>query len=202
LTIALEAEWRTLEALAAFRRGQKTKVELFLLFAAPMFTRVLRVDGSPVRTEDEAVIDGMYGCVEWREIYVARLDGRLSPAEARDEYINLMRYRLEKVLGYRWTHPLEIRNEGGSPIYYMIFATDHEAGTRIMSSIYASAAAEFPAMREQARRTRREIVEAKSGVMSLFGTEDAGLRAPPRRGERFYEHEPPWTPWFMVADEG
>ena len=31
----MEAEWRTLEALADFRAKEKTKVELFLLFAGP-----------------------------------------------------------------------------------------------------------------------------------------------------------------------
>ena len=199
----MEAEWRTLRALADFRSGQKTKVELFLLFAAPMFTRLLRVDGTAVRPEDEATIDAMYGCEEWREIYQARLDGQIEPSDARDDYLNLMRWRLETVLGYQWTHPLEIKNENGSPIYYMIFATDHEAGTKIMSSLFAKAAAEFPAMREEVRRLKKRQDEAASGVMSLFSDEDdAALQAPVRRGERFYIHEPPTQPWFLSDENG
>ena len=190
----MEAQWRTLAALAGFRAHQKTKVELFLLFAAPMFGRLLRVDGASVREEDESAIDEMYGCGDWRGVYRARLAGRISPSLARDEYINLMRWRLENQLGYRWTHPLEIRNEGASPIYYMIFATDHKAGTRIMSSLYAKAAAEFPAMRAETRRERRRRDETESGVQSLFGPDDDALWAPIQRGERFYEHEPPRAP--------
>jgi three-Cys-motif partner protein len=195
----MEAAWSTLKAVAEFRRG-KTKAELWLLFAAPMFSRVLRVDGTEVRPEDAAAIDAMFGTRDWREIYEARLVRQILPADARHEYLNLMRWRLQTILGYRWTHPLEVRNERGSPIYYMVFATDHDVGTKIMSDLYARAAAEFPAMREETRRVRRRQEEAERGVLSLFGEDDTELDAPPKPGERFYEHEPPWTPWFLEAE--
>ncbi len=65
-----------------------------------------------------------------------------------------------------------------------------------MSGIYASAAAKFPAMRENARRVRSQAREAELGVMSLFD-DDESLVDPPRPGERFYEHEPPARPWFL-----
>ncbi len=197
----MEAEWRTLEALATFKKGQKTKVELFLLFAAPMFVRVLRIDGAAVRPKDEKAINAMFGSEDWRHTYKARVDGEIEPSEARYEYVDLMRWRLEKVLCYKWTHPLEVRNERGIPIYYMIFATDHEVGTKIMSHLYANAAAEFPAMREETRRIRQEIAERDSGVTSLFGDDDALLQAPVKRGERFYEHSPPSTPRFLKGDD-
>jgi three-Cys-motif partner protein len=197
----MEAAWTTLEALAEFRRERKTKVELWLLFAAPMFTRVLRVDGAPTRAEDIAAIDAMFGCRDWHAIYEARLALDIDPAAARREYLNLMRWRLEQVLGYTWTHPLEVRNEAGQPIYYMIFATDHPAGTRIMSDLYAKAAEEFPAMRVEARRTRRSIDDAEAGVGRLFNDDDLELRGPVRTGERFYEHEPPWRPPLLGEEE-
>lgn len=195
-----EAEWRSLKALSQFRPAHLTKTELFLLFAAPMFTRLLRVDGTPVRPEDETAIEALFGTSEWRHIYEARLARELEPSQARDEYLNLMRWRLERQLGYRWTHPLEVRNERGQIIYHMIFATDHEAGDRIMRNIYAQAAAEFPAMREQARRLRKQQRESEIGVMSLFGESDDDYYAPPKPGERFYEYEAPTRPWFMAAD--
>lgn len=193
----MEAAWTTLAALADFRRGQKTKAELWLLFAAPMFARVLRVDGAEVRLEDAAAIDRMYGTTDWRHIYHARLDRDIEPGDAREHYLNLMRWRLETVLGYQWTHPLEVRNEQGGPIYYMVFATDHDVGTKIMSDLYARAAADFPAMREAARRLRRRREQEAHGVISLFGEDDAALDSPPKPGERFYEHEPPLMPWFL-----
>lgn len=194
----MEAAWTTLDAIAHFRRG-KTKAELWLLFAAPQFARLLRVDGGEVRDEDIVVIDRLFGTHDWWNIYEARLVGQVEPAAAREGYLNLMRWRLESDLGYRWTHPLEIRNERGLIIYYMIFATDHAAGTEIMSDLYARAAEEFPAMREEARRVKQGQDDDAHGLVSLFGS-DVDLTAPPRAGERFYEHEPPTRPWFL--DEG
>ncbi len=197
----MQAEWRTLKALAAFRKSPQTKVELFLLCAVPMFTRLLRVNDGTVSPEAEGKIDAMYGCPDWREIYQARLSGRLSPSDARDEYLNLMRWRLETELRYKRTHPLEIKNVNGSPIYYMIFATDHEAGTRIMSHLFARAAAQFPAMREEAHRRREKARLDASGMLSLFSDEDnAALRTPVTEGEQYYEYEPPWRPWFISEE--
>lgn len=196
----MEAAWSTLVALANFRRHQKTKVELWLLFAAPQFARLLRVDGTEVRSEDVSAIDRIYGTADWQHIYEARLAGDIEPGEARDEYVNLMRWRLEHDLGYRWTHPLEVRNEQGGLIYFMVFATDHSVGTKIMSDLYAGAAAEFPAMRQDARRLRRRLDEKAHGVQSLFGEDESQLDAPAKPGERFYEHEPPWRPRHLTPD--
>ena len=193
----MEARWCTLRALARFKRGRRYKAELFLLFAPPMFSRVLPVDGREVRPTDVDVISQMYGTMEWRHIYLARLKNKLEPSQAREEYLNLMRWRLENNLGYRWTHPIEVHNERGHIIYYMIFATDNDAGDRIMRSVYAQAAAEFPRMREEARRTRRQLDNNSMGLTSLFGDEDQSLWAPVQPGERFYDHYPPSKPWFL-----
>ena len=192
-----EAKWKTLEALANFRPARLTKAELFLLFAAPMFTRLLRVKGGQVRSQDIEDITALFGFDDWQRIYEARLAKSIEPGQARDEYLNLMRWRLETKLGYKWTHPLEVRNEKNHIIYYMIFATDHEAGNRIMSNVYAQASAEFPAMREYALRRRNQQQKEQSGVMSLFGKDDNSLWAPAKPGERFYRHEPPEEPWFI-----
>ena len=192
----MEAEWRTLKALADFRSKQNTKVELFVLFAAPQFIRLLPKDGSGVRPEDEKKIDSLFGTHDWWHIYAARLADEIEPGEARDQYLNLMRWRIEQVLGYERTHPLAIHNVDGAEIYSMIFATDHEAGTRIMSEIFASAAAKFPAMREQARQERSLARETERGLQRLFD-DDESLTGPPKTGERFYEHEPPTRPWFL-----
>lgn len=193
----MEAEWRTLEALARFKEGRRWKVEIFYYFAPPMFSRVLPVDGQPVREEDAAKIDRMYGIKEWRHIYQARLLSTIEPAQARKEYLNLMRWRLQETLGYQWTHPIEVRNEQGVVIYYMIFATDHQVGDRIMSDIYARAAAEFPMMREEARRFRKQQEDKSQGRVSLFGAEDQALWDPIRPGEPFYQYEPPTRPWCL-----
>ena len=193
----LEAEWRTLEHLARFKRRQKYKVEIFYYFTPPMFMRMLPVAGQPVREENMETIDCMYGTKDWYHIYQARLHGRLQPSQAREEYLNLMRWRLQEVLGYEWTHPIELRNERGRVIYYRIFATDHPAGDRIMRSIYSKAANEFPDMMIEARRIRRQEADEKAGIKSLFGEDDAELWQPIQPDEQFYEYEPPTKPWFL-----
>src|SRR4051812_8551309 len=54
-------------------------------------------------------------------------------------------------IGYSTTHPLELTNTKAGPLYHMVFATDHPAGTKIMSSLYTRASKEIPAMRQEAR---------------------------------------------------
>lgn len=187
--------WTTLEALARHRTGEH-KVELWLLLPVALFVRTLPVDGRPVTDNNAAALTAMFGTDQWRAIYRARLAGKLDPSEAREEYVNLMRWRLQNDLGYRSTHPLEVLNESNRPIYHMIFATDHEAGTRIMTHIYNKTAEEHPEMREAVRRRRQEEEREASGVMSLFTPDQLEeLTAPRRQGERFYEYVPPWTPY-------
>jgi hypothetical protein len=111
-----------------------------------------------------------------------------------------MRWRLQEVLGYRWTHPLEIFNERGSSIYHMIFATDHEAGDRIMTSLYNRAANEFPAMRQAARQRRARLAEEAAGIQTLFGSELDTLYAPVAANERLYEYSPPWEPYGTAPE--
>lgn len=78
----------------------------------------------------------------------------------------------------------------------MIFATDHPAGDKIMTSLYNAAANEFPVMRRDARRRRTRLAERKAGVQSLFGDDQAESRAVGPQ-EKLYQHAPPWTPYGM-----
>lgn len=196
---ATEARWSLLKALAEFKGAKRYKAELFYLFSPQMFQRLLRTKAELVRDEDRQTISDVFGTDEWQVIYDAKLSGKISAAEATSEYLNLMRWRLQTVLGYRWTHPIEMKNEAGSPIYYMIFATDHDAGDRIMRHLFATAAAEHPRMREEARRLRSALDEAPK---TLFEADELlALDAPIQEDERFYEHQPPVRPWWQEADE-
>ena len=195
--------WRTLEALAAHKGSRaKTKVELWLLFPDPLFARMLPRTGD-VRPADNAAITAMYGDPQWHAIWRAKLDDEIAPADAREEYVNLMRWRLEGALGYRWTHQLEIRNTGGVPIYHLIFATDSEPGHNIMTHLYDQAAAEFPAMAQAARSLRVRRRREAHGQYDLFSTLDPedpdvlGIPVPTpstATRQRLYVHEPPDEP--------
>ena len=90
-----------------------------------------------------------------------------------------MRWQLERALGYRFTHSFELKNTRGATLYHMIFATDHDAGTRIMESIYNNAAQRVPEM-------QKEACDAARGQLSL----DIDVAA----ATEGYRYEPPWEP--------
>ena len=148
----LEVDWQTLEMLAAHKTGSKYKTELWMLFASPAFMRVLSL--SDPTDESAAQVTRLFGTEAWRPIHRMRCAGELTPEESRNEFVNLMRRRLEVDLGYARTHSLHLKSERGVPLYHMLFATDNEAGDRIMSSVYAAAARMIPAMAREAREQR------------------------------------------------
>lgn len=105
---------------------------------------------------------------------------------ARQEYVNLMRWQLGQVLGYGITHAVELHNEHGTPMYTMVFATDHKAGHKIMSHLYREAYPAYPQMRIDQRRQR----ERDLGVATLF--EALGEADPTYEvADANYVHQPP-----------
>lgn len=209
----LEVRWETLKALADHKSGYKTKVELWLLFATPGLMRTLTLpkpvadaslfdaleeqadpaaDPAPaLRHEDERRATALYGSEHWRAIYERRCDGSFGPTRAREEYLNLMRWRLEKTLGYQYTHPMLVKREDGVPLYHMIFATDHQAGNKIMQHLYTSAAQDLPRMAEEAKERKRAEATA-TDAPTLFDT--AGEEPLPVGPAPRYEYKPPWPP--------
>jgi hypothetical protein len=65
--------------------------------------RTLARDETKMSKADEERATRWLGDESWRAIYAARLRDEID-ATAREEYVNLMRYRLEQDLGYRWTY--------------------------------------------------------------------------------------------------
>jgi len=168
--MGLQTEWETLDKLSKWRQG-KTKTELWLLFPEPAFERVLGL--APASDWDVASqLTALYGSEEWLGIHQRRKKGLLSPDETRAEYVNLMRWRLERVLGYRKTLPLALCNVSGHPVYTMIFATDHQAGRSIMEDVYGHADVhEIPALRSQALALRERKRQEAKGLQRLFDVE-------------------------------
>jgi hypothetical protein len=85
--------------------------------------------------------------------------------------VNLMRWRLEKVLGYGETLALSIHNTNGQDLYDMIFATDHAAGERIMAHLYRRSPAQQRVMRQHALLLRRDRKRSERGEDALFDVE-------------------------------
>jgi three-Cys-motif partner protein len=187
--------WATIRALAEHKTGSKNKVELWLLFPVGFFTRNLPTKGGILTPEAAADLTSMFGTGEWGEIYNDRLAGKLTGSAAAEEYLNLMRWRLESVLGYRRAHALEVKNEQGARLYDMIFATDNEAGDRIMTYLYNQALEDFPAMRRQALARHRMPTPVTVEVLELFDLEPYGPPSEPDQPPVSYRYEPPGPPY-------
>ncbi len=185
----MELAWHTIAALGNHKRGYRAptsekpeyKVELWLLFPTGGIVRTLALDEAKVSDADVARANRLLGTEQWRPIYELRLRDEISGATARDEYVNLMRWRLERELGYRFTHPFELKNTRGAVLYHMVFATDNDVGTRIMEAIYDNAMRRLRAMLQEAR-------DRASGQQVL----DLGVETP--RADVGYRYEPPWEP--------
>ncbi|MGO8871632.1 MAG: three-Cys-motif partner protein TcmP [Acidimicrobiales bacterium] len=188
----LQVAWNTVARLAAWRADKKTKVEQWILLPEPALARVLGLQGAQGRRSAQR-LDELFGTRDWIAIHQLRREGSISALEMRAEFVNLLRWRLETVLGYKTTHALQIINTAGHPVYTMVFATDSEAGDRIMSHVYDSAATStIPTMQMMAQKARRRRRESESGVVKLPGFEDFGEPLPAKTGK--YDHVSPWEP--------
>lgn len=188
---AAEISWATIESLAKYKAADRTKVELWILFADGLVPRGAYggIDG-PVLDEFATRMDEMFGTRYWRVIRRGRVDGLLAPADFRAELVNLMRWRLEKDLHYRTTLPLSFVNERGTPLYTMIFATDHDVGSRIMKSVFAGAERALEDMQSQARIRRKREREEERGVYALF--DDPGSQTAASVSPTFQAPRLPW----------
>jgi three-Cys-motif partner protein len=189
---AAEVHRSTLEALSTFRTSKRGfPTELWLLFAPSMLRRGLASDSDEAVEDFTARVDALFGTTAWRAIHGARLAEVLTADQHRDESVNLMRWRLENVLGYQRTHSFNMFNVSGVPLYTMIFATSNLTGDKIMADIYAKAARLRPQMQAEAAAKQRQAREQQAGMLELF---DDDLVVKARHGSP-YLHIPPTTPW-------
>ncbi|QXJ22530.1 three-Cys-motif partner protein TcmP [Actinomadura graeca] len=169
-----EVEWPTLVKLARHKRQDKPKTELWLLCASGLIPRGLRIRGNL----DPGVVsrtNEMFGTDEWFDALEATQNGILSGPQFEHELTNLMRWRMERVLGYRKTRAFRVMNTNGRDIFEMIFATDHDAGDKIMKWSYEKAQRQQPALRLRAKLSRLQAKEEERGEVGLF---DAASLAP------------------------
>ena len=180
----IELHWDTIRALADHKRSKTYKIELFMLFATPAIMRIAGLTPERAVPNAEGRLSALFGCEDWRPIVEARRTGAIGGDQAREAFVNLMRWRLANDLDYQSTHVLEFKNSTGTPIYHMVFATDNDAGDRIMANLYATAAARNQDMAQEAR-------EHKTGAASLFA--DSAIKPPT------YRASPPVDPGEYLA---
>lgn len=192
----LQVSWSTVQRLADWRRGKKTKVEQWILMPEPAIARVLGLRGVQGRRSAKR-LDRLFGCRDWLPIHQARRNGELSADEMRAEFVNLYRWRLEESLGYRTTHALQIVTTDNRPVYTLVFATDSHPGDRIMGHLYGSAAtAKIPALQARAQVARQLRQESQAGVLRLPGMNEYEVEAVAPQG--VYQHVPSWEPVPLV----
>lgn len=123
-----ELDWQTVEAISAHKASRPNKVEQLILFPTDMgFVRL-----APDHPE---LVTRIFGHERWIEIFERRRAEQITADEARGEYVRLYAAGLRD-LGYRTVLDRQITKGDGSPMYFLIFATDHDAGERIMNHCF------------------------------------------------------------------
>lgn len=124
-----ELEWESVEAIAEHKRGHSPfKVEQLILFPTDMgFVRL-----APDHPE---LVTRIYGHDRWKLIYERRSTNMITAEQARSEYVRLYAEGLTN-LGYRTVLDRQIKKSNSSPMYFLIFATDNDAGETIMDWVF------------------------------------------------------------------
>ena len=189
-----EVRWSTLDALARFKRPDKWKAELWLLCASGLLPRGLRLRTGKLDTAVADQMTAMFGTDVWLGALTMAREGRLTGSQFRAELTNLMRWRLETVLGYKTTMVFKVTNTGGSEIFDMIFATDHPVGEKIMKDIYSKAMQRQPDLRQRALLQRRQDREEERGLFGMFDLDEIAPEPGQSQVRVEYEHVPPTPP--------
>lgn len=124
-----ELAWPTVQAIADHKRGHSpNKIEQLILFPTDMgFVRL-----APKHPD---LVTRIYGHDDWRDIYARRESKQISAETARGEYVRMYAEGFKR-LGYATVLDRQIKKSTGHPMYFLIFATDNDAGERIMDSVF------------------------------------------------------------------
>ena len=121
-------------------------------------------------------------------IHQRRVSGEYDPERTRAEFVNLYRWRIQKVLGYKTTHALQLGNVSDQPVYTMIFATDVAAGHSIMGDVYDHALMhEIPQLRAHAvgvRTAKRDLEKGSRDSSCLRMSQPRKAMCTSSRGSR------------------
>lgn len=126
-----ECHWATVKKLATHKK-QGNKIELFYFLAVKWLHRSF--SGLTVDTQKA---QKWWGSDDWVDLK------KLSQVDITTR----MQQRLRNEFGYRYAHawPIWERDSAeGSVMYYMIHATDHEDGPKLMWRAYRQAVADIP----------------------------------------------------------
>ena len=131
-----ELQWSTVTAVADLKRGRPAKIEQLIVFPTDAgFLHDLPTADLPPEFDPRRI----FGNDRWVDVYVRRRKGVISPEEARTAYVKLYAQGL-KDLGYHRVQARQISRRGrpGRPLYFLLYATDGEAGARNLDGCFES----------------------------------------------------------------
>jgi three-Cys-motif partner protein len=132
-----DVAWSTVRALADHKRNHhRFKIEQLILFPTDTgFMRLLSRD--QLSAEGAGRVRRMMPDGRFRQVWADRGSGRISPAVARARYVEIYEGGLRE-LGYETVLSRAIRRgEDNRIMYYLVFATDNQAGKNIMQSVFS-----------------------------------------------------------------
>jgi three-Cys-motif partner protein len=130
----VELHWATVRDVAAYRRGMR-KAELLILFSTEGLNRMLPVENEIAVPNEMALNIFFPPEAGWRRTWERRRADELSPAAARQFYVDGYVEGL-RALGYASVTTRAVTRANGALVYHLVFATDHEAGERIMRHVF------------------------------------------------------------------
>jgi hypothetical protein len=104
---------------------------------------------------------------------------------------------VHRVIGYKESLALTVRNTNGSDLYDMIFVTDHPVGEKIMKHLYGNSWAQQEAMRQHALAVRRAKRRSTQGEDPLFDAPPEFYVPVGDGHEQAVIHEPPREPFRL-----
>ena len=132
----LNVNWNVIQTA-----GEMQSIEAFynfMLMDANM--NVLWRNPDRVSTVQSARLDKAWGDHSWRDIAYSKSPGLFGDIETKadnETVAEAFRQRLQKVAGFKYVpQPLPMRNEQGSVIYYLYFASPNATGGGIVRDIF------------------------------------------------------------------
>lgn len=133
---ALNVDWKVIETA-----GKMRSLEIFYSFMImDANMNVLWRDPAKVAADQLARMDKVCGDRSWRDAACEKKPGLFEVMEEKadnEAVAEAFRTRLKRIAGFKYVPtPVPMRNEQGAVIYYLFFASQNEAGERIVKAIF------------------------------------------------------------------
>ena len=133
---SFSVDWKVIETA-----GQMKSIEIFFNFMImDINMNVLRRNPERVPAAQSERMDKAWGDHSWREIAYDKVPTLFGDSEIKtsnETVAEAFRQRLHKVAGFAFVPaPIPMRNDQGSTVYYLYFASPSRTGAKIVTSIF------------------------------------------------------------------